>query len=497
MPDPYQQLLPQLQRLHRLRGAMALLSWDQEVTMPAAGIASRAGHRATLAELIHAQITDPALGELLDAVADRDDLPPPARADLREARRARDRAVKLPASLVRELAEATALAQADWQRARADDDWPRFAPHLARLVELKRREATALGAAAEPYDALLDEFEPGLRAAEVAEIFDGLRRALAELVSRFAARDPQALALPPGPYPLATQETLSRRILTAMGYDFEAGRLDVSAHPFTESMGRGDVRVTSAFHPDNLLSGLTSTMHEGGHALYEQGLPAELHEQPAGQAVSVAVHESQSRLWENHVGRSLPFCRWLAPILALAFPRRLGGLTPEALYRAANVVQPSPIRIEADEVTYNLHVVLRFEIERALFSGALEPDGVPEAWRTILRRDLGLEVEDDRHGALQDIHWSLGVFGYFPTYTLGNLYAAMFWEQARRELPELDDHVARGDFAGLRGWLREKIHARGSILTAAELCREITGRDLASDDFIAHLKAKHTALARR
>jgi carboxypeptidase Taq len=296
-------------------------------------------------------------------------------------------------------------------------------------------------------------------------------------------------------YPAAAQQALSRRILAAMGYDFEAGRLDVSAHPFTESMGRGDVRITSAFHPDDLLSGITSTMHEGGHALYELGLPAALHEQLAGQAASVGIHESQSRLWENHVGRGLPFCRWLAPMLAEAFPGPLGGLTPEALYRAANVVQPSLIRIEADEVTYNLHILLRFEIERALFAGQIESAGVPEAWREILRRDLGLELPDDRRGPLQDIHWCLGVFGYYPTYTLGNLYAAMFWRQARRDLPGLDEQLARGHFGELLGWLRRQVHARGSILTAAELCRDVTGRDLTSDDFTAYLAAKHAAVA--
>ncbi len=494
MTDPYLDLLPRLRRIHRLSGAMALLSWDQEVTMPAGGARSRAGHRAALAEIIHAQLTDPEVGKLLADVAARDDLSREARADVRETTRARDRAVKLPAALVRELAETAALAHPEWVKARADDDWQRFAPHLAKLVELKRQEAAALGSVDEPYDALLDEFEPGLRTAEMVEIFAGLRPALADLVGRFTTPDPDALSLPAGPYPAATQGELSRRILTAIGYDFEAGRLDISAHPFTESMGHGDVRVTSAFHADNLLSGISSTMHEGGHALYEMGLPESLRETPAGQAVSLGIHESQSRLWENHVGRGLPFCRWLAPLLAETFADQFGGTTPEAIYRAANVVQPSPVRIEADEVTYNLHIVLRFEIERALFAGQLEPAGVPDAWRQFTRQDLGLDLADDRRGALQDIHWCTGSFGYFPTYTLGNLYAAMFWNQARTDLPDLDQQLAAGEFGSLLGWLREKIHERGSILTAAELCRDITGRDLCADDFVAYLEAKHGEL---
>jgi carboxypeptidase Taq len=290
------------------------------------------------------------------------------------------------------------------------------------------------------------------------------------------------------------QAEICRRLLETIGYDFDGGRLDVSAHPFTESMGLGDVRVTTAYHEDDLLSGITSTLHEGGHALYEQGLPEAHHEAPAGQSASLGWHESQSRLWENHVGRGLPFCRWLAPQLAAAFPEQLADLTAEALYRAANVIRPTPIRIEADEITYNLHIVLRFEIERALFAGELEPAGVPEAWRERARDDLGLELADERQGALQDIHWCVGGFGYFPTYTLGNLYAAMLWQAARSELPDLDRQLAVGETGSLLSWLRAKVHRRGAILTARDLCREATGGELSSEAFVAYLAAKHEAL---
>jgi carboxypeptidase Taq len=491
MTDRTQQLVARLQRLHRLGGAMALLGWDQEVTMPPGGAGSRAGHRAALAETIHELMVDPELGALLDDVAARDDLDPATSADVRELRRSRERAVRVPADLVRDLAEASALAHPEWVAARRDDDWSRFAPHLTRLVELKRREAAVLGIGDEPYDALLDDYEPGLRAATLEPLFADLRTALVDLFGRVATADPTAVALPAGPWDADIQDTLSHRLLKVMGYDFDMGRLDISAHPFTESMGRGDVRVTSRYAADDLLSGLTSTLHEGGHALYEQGLPAELAERPGGQAISLGIHESQSRLWENHVGRGLPFCRWLAPQLREAFPAMLGDLDAMALYRAANVVRPTAIRIESDEVTYNLHIALRFGIERALFSGQLQPADVPTAWRERARADLGVELAGDSDGALQDIHWCMAGFGYFPTSTLGNLYAAMFWNAAREALPDLDTQLAAGQCAPLLGWLREHIHGRGSLLTAPELCRSVTGRDLDAADFIAYLEAKH------
>ena len=363
--------------------------------------------------------------------------------------------MRLPATLVRELAEAVGLAQPDWVAAREQDDWDRFAPHLARIVDLKRREAAELGIGDEPYDALLDEYEPGARTAQLMPVFGDLRTALVDLLGRI---DATAAPLPAGPYPVARQEMLSRDVLAAIGYDLAAGRLDVSAHPFTESPGPGDVRVTSRFAADDLLSGLTATLHEGGHALYEQGLPDHLAELPSGQAVSLGIHESQSLLWENHVGRSRPFCRWLAPRLREAFPTVLAGLDHDALHAALNTVRPGPIRIEADEVHYNLHIVLRLEIERALLAGDLAVNDVPAAWRERARDLLGLKIADHRTGALQDIHWCMGALGYFPTYTLGKLYAAMFWNAARRDLPDLD---------ALR---RRRVHAAAVVAADARPC---------------------------
>jgi len=494
MSDAYARLLELLQPIHRLNHALALLGWDQEVIMPPAGARARAHSRAALAEVIHAKLGDPELGALLADLAPREDLAPAERANVRETRRARDRAQRLPASLVRDLATAAVLAQADWVQARDEDDWARFAPHLDRIVTLKQQEAAALATGAEPYDALLDEFEPGARTADLLPVFASLREALVGLLGRLGdllADVDRPLA---GRFPRARQDALNRHLLAVMGYDFTAGRLDVSAHPFTETMGVGDVRITTRYDEDHLLCGLFSTLHEGGHALYEQGLPAELGDTPAGQAASLGIHESQSRLWENHVGRGLPFCRWLAPVLRERFPDACGQLSADDLYRATNAVRPTPIRIEADEVTYNLHILLRLEIERALLDGALDAASVPAAWRELAREYLGLTVRDARTGPLQDIHWCLGSLGYFPTYTLGNLYAAMFWNAARRALPDLDAELAAGRPAGLLRWLRAEIHARGSLLEAGDLCRAVTGRPLDAGDFIAYLETKYGEL---
>lgn len=494
MLSAYSRLLPHLQQLRRLSGAMSLLGWDQEVTMPPGGGRARAGHRSALAGIIHEKLVDGELGRLLDDLDAATITDPVVQANVRETRRQRDRAAHLPAALVRDQAEAAALAHGEWVRANRDGDWQRFAPHLARLVALKRQEADALQIGDEPYDALLDDYEPGIRVATLLPLMAALRAALTAQLERLGPRLSGAATALAGAFALDRQDELSRRILVAIGFDFDRGRLDTSAHPFTESMGHGDVRITTRHNTDNLLSGLFSTLHEAGHALYEQGLPPEHADTPAGQTASLGIHESQSRLWENFVGRSLPFCRWLAPLLQEIFPEQLTGIAAEDVYRAVNTVAPGPIRIEADEVSYNLHIILRLEIERALISGELTAAAVPSLWREKALEYLGLSLTDDRIGPLQDIHWCTGSFGYFPTYTLGNLYAAMFWQAVRRDLPALDQALAAGDFADLLAWLRRRIHRRGNLVTAAALCREVTGSDLDASYFVAYLESKYGEL---
>lgn len=488
--DPYARLLARARELHDLGSAAAVLSWDQETFLPPKGVAARARQRSTLAGLHHERLCAPALARLLAALADAE-LPPAEAALVREVRRARDRAARLPRSLVVALTEAQSLAQQAWVEARARDDWPAFAPHLARLVDLKRREAQAVGYEGEPYNALLDEYEPGARVEALAPLFARLKAELVPLLAAIAAapRRPDA-ALLRQEFAPAQQEVLCRELLAAVGFDFAAGRLDVSAHPFTSGTNPGDVRLTTHYNPRDLRAALYATLHEGGHGLYEQGFPLEHDGTPLCDAISLGIHESQSRLWENLVGRSRPFLAHWAPRLRELFPAQLGGAGPEDLYRAVNVVEPSLIRIEADEVTYNLHIVLRLELERALLAGDVEVGELPALWNARMRDDLGVTPPDDARGVLQDIHWAFGLFGYFPTYTLGNLYAAQFWAAAQADVPDLPARIGRGEFRPLLDWLRDKIHRHGRQPSAAELCRRVTGRDLDAAPFLDYLRRK-------
>jgi carboxypeptidase Taq len=492
--DPYARLLTLAREVYDLGGVQGLLEWDQEVMMPPRGVSGRARQRATVAAVTHDRLVDPELVSLLTELAGRDLDPWPA-ANVRELKRHHDRAVKVPRELVADLAHAGSLAQEAWATARQQDDWAGFAPHLARLTDLKRREAEAVGYETEPYDALLDEFEPGARAKELAALFADLRVGLAPVVDAVReAADPPSPALWQGTFAAADQDRLSRTVLAAMGYDFNAGRLDVSTHPFTQGFHPGDVRITTRYDEHDLRVGLYASMHEGGHALYELGLPAERDGEPAGGAVSLGIHESQSRLWENQVGRGLPFLSWLGDRLAEVWPDTFAGGAAQALYRAANVVAPSLIRIEADELTYNLHIIVRMEIERALVAGEVAVDDLPDLWREKIREYLGLEVPNDREGVLQDIHWSLGIFGYFPTYALGNLYAAQLFAAARRQLPDLDTQLAAGKTGGLLGWLQANVHGPASLYPAAELCVRVTGEELSTAPFLSYVREKYGAV---
>ncbi len=495
MSDRYTRFLTLVHEVHDLAATMGLLEWDQEVVMPPQGGIGRAHARSTLAALMHDRVVDQELGTLIGELTAAGGGDPWSGANLREMKRQRDRAVKVPRQLVADLAREGALAQLAWAEARQADDWSAFAPNLSRLVDLKRREAEAVGYESEPYDALLDEYEPGARAAELATLFSGLRSGLVTLLDalRGAAHPPDDAPWR-GTFAAAGQDRLGRHVLAAMGYDFAAGRLDISTHPFTQGMGPGDVRITTRYDEADLRTGLYANLHEGGHALYEMGLPPEHARAPVGSAASVGIHESQSRLWENLVGRSLPFISWLQPQLAELWPDAFAGADAEDLYRAANVVEPSLIRIEADEVTYSLHIILRMEIERALVAGEVEVADLPALWREKVRKYLGLEVPSDREGVLQDIHWSLGIFGYFPTYALGNLYASQLFAAARRHLPDLDAQMARGELGNLLGWLRSNVHGPGSLYRAGELCVRVTGEPLSPEPFLAHLRTKFGAV---
>lgn len=486
-------LLAAWTEIRSLAGVEMLLAWDQETMMPAGAAEARAAQLATVAGLRHAKLVNDELQESLAACESEAADQPVIAAMLREARRSANRARRIPEALARELAAAKSRGVAAWQRARAANRFAEFRDPLVRLLELTRLEANALDAAA-PYDALLDEYEPGARTAELEALFAPLEASLSRLVHEVATARPRVDGtMLRGRFPLAQQLALGRMIGQCAGFEFTRGRLDASAHPFCMGIAASDVRLTWRGDVADFRPGLFGILHEVGHGLYEQGLPAAWQGSPLAEPASLGIHESQSRLWENHVGRSVEFWTWLLPHFRAAFPDS-SATRPADIALALHAVQPSAVRVDADETTYNLHIVARFRLERALFSGQLEVDDLPAAWNDEIRRLLPVDIPDDNHGVLQDIHWASGLFGYFPTYTLGNLTAAQLFEAALRDDEELRDHIARGDFGPLLRWLREKIHRRGASLPPAELVAAATGEPLSAAPFLRHVTSHCRAL---
>lgn len=493
----YGELTRLLREVAVLSSATETVNWDQETYMPPAAAPLRAEQMAALASIVHERRTSPRIAELLaaceaDAALQAD---PDAAANLRNLRRDYDRVVKLPPDLVRETAEVTSRAMNAWRDARAANDFAAFAPWLERVVELNRRKTEALGwpEGGEAYDALVDEFEPGMTTAEIHRVFGALRAGLTPLIRAVAESGTRPdTAWQQLRVPVDRQAAFNLEVVRRMGFDLDAGRLDISTHPFCIGLGPGDTRLTTRYAEDQFPSALASTLHEGGHALYEQNLPkAERFGEPLAEAASTGIHESQSRTWENLVGRSRPFWEWALPEIQRAFGvPALDALDVETAYRGMNVVEPNLIRIESDEATYNLHIMLRFDLERALLSGDLAVADLPGAWSERVRADLGLEVPDHARGSMQDIHWSMGAMGYFPTYTLGNLYAAQLWGTIREQLPDLDGQIRRGEFGALLAWLRANVFAHGRRYTAPQLCERITGRPLSHEPLLRYLEEK-------
>jgi carboxypeptidase Taq len=492
----YAQLRTELRDVATLGSIGSVLGWDQETYMPAGGAALRGDQAGLMARLVHERATSARVGDLLAACeADGAVMGDGASAaNVREARRDYDRATKLPTELVAELARVGSLAQEAWKDARARSDFASFEPRLSELVGLVREKARCLGGAGatELYDALLDEFEPGMTGARLETIFSPLRARLAPLIAQVAGKgevvDRTVLEIE---VPPAKQEAFARVVLEAMTFDTSAGRLDTTTHPFCSGIGPGDTRLTFRYSKEGFLEPLYGVMHEAGHGLYEQGLPKGEHfGEPLGESISLGIHESQSRMWENFVGRSRSFWAWAYPRAREVFGPVMDEFGVESMYRAANIVKPSFIRVEADETTYNLHIMVRFEIERGIVSGALAVKDIPGEWNRLYRDYLGLRVPDDRHGCLQDVHWSFGAFGYFPTYTLGNLYAAQLWETINAQIPSLPAQMERGELGALREWLRANIHAHGKRYRAEDLCRRITGQSLSPDALMRHLEGK-------
>lgn len=496
MSDHYTTLTRRLREIATLGSVGELVAWDQETMMPRSAAPFRAEQLAVVSSLVHQQATDPAMGDLIAACEADTTLSadPATAANLRDIRRDYDRARTLPTALVAEISETSSLAMEAWKLARENNVFADFAPWLEKQLTLQRRKAECYGAPAggELYDALVEDYEPGIRSADIERVFGPLREGLQPLIEAIAASpdriDP---VLERMPLPPARQHVFNHMVLTQIGFDLTAGRIDVSTHPFSTGLGPGDTRITTRYRDDGFLDSLGSTMHEAGHGLYEQGLPkAERLGQPAAEALSLGWHESQSRLWENQVGRSRAFWTWAGAVARGIFGEGVSQFTDEDFYRAVNIVRPNLIRVESDEATYNLHIMLRFDLERAMIRGDLTVTDLPGAWNDRIAQDLGLTVPDDRRGCLQDVHWSMGSIGYFPTYTIGNLYSAQLWDAVVAALPDIDQQIQEGDFSALLDWLRDNVHAHGRRFPATELSMRATGQPLGSTPLLRYLSDK-------
>ena len=472
----------------------ALLGWDERTMLPPAGGAYRAEQMTVLAGLLHDRLTDPQLGQWLGELRASPDAADPTSdrgATIRQLKRRYDKKVKLPRRLVEELTRTAVLAEQAWQEARRQSNFAALRPWLEKMFALKREEADALGYAEQRYDALLDDYEPEARTARVAEVLAGLRAELVPLVEAIgqSPRRPD-VSLLQRRYPVAVQEQFGREAAERIGFDFRRGRLDVTAHPFCSGMGPDDCRITTRYNEHFFNEAFFGILHEAGHGIYDQGLRSDQYGLPLGEANSLGIHESQSRLWENLVGRSRPFWDYFFGPAQQRFPEALGDVALDDFYFAINAVEPSLIRVEADEATYNLHILVRFELELALLDEDLAVADLPGAWNEKYRHYLGIEPPNDAQGVLQDVHWSAGLIGYFPTYALGNLYGAQFFAAGDRALGGLTRQFAQGEFAPLRQWLREQIHVHGQRYRSEDLVQRVTGEPLGSSALMQHLRGK-------
>jgi carboxypeptidase Taq len=494
----YTELINRFKDYSLLGSCASVLGWDERTYMPREGSAYRAEQMAVLARLAHETLTAPRIGRLLAEVEGSEIVregESVLAVNVREIRRLYNRAVKLPKKLVEELARTTTQAQGVWQEARKNNDFETFRPWLEKIVTLKREEAAAIGYEDSPYDALLDEYEPGATTREISEVFAALRKELTPLLSAIlqSGRKPRRELLH-REYPVERQEAFGKEAAAAIGFDFDSGRLDTTTHPFCSGIGPGDCRITTRYNARFFNESFFGILHEAGHGIYEQGLDPEHAGTPMGSAASLGIHESQSRLWENQVGRGRPFWEHFFPRVRKAFPEALRRVGLDDFLFAINDVQPSYIRVEADEATYNLHIILRFELEQALVGGDLKPADVPGVWNEKFHASFQLTPPNDAQGCLQDIHWSMGGLGYFPTYTLGNLYAAQFMERARRDLGDVDDDFRRGEFGRLKTWLNERVHRPGQRHRAPELCRRVSGKTLSHKPLLMYLRNKYGPL---
>ncbi|HEX5173661.1 MAG TPA: carboxypeptidase M32 [Gaiellaceae bacterium] len=490
MADALERLKERLGEVLDLNKVVRLLSWDQQTMMPPAGTAHRADQMSTVSRLAHELFTDPETGRLLDELKPLEDSLDPDSDDaalIRLTRRDYEKSVQVPGALRAAMARASAEARPVWVKAKAESDFKSFLPWLERIVELKLEYVDCVaGAAAERYDVLLDDYEPQTTTAEVRTLFDELKPAIVELIAELRQRDVDDSFLH-GDFPPDRQRALAHEVVDLFGHRPDSWRIDPTEHPFASGPGRDDVRITTNYHPDSLES-LFSTMHEYGHGLYSHQQPKHLERLPTGQACSLGIHESQSRLWENLVGRSLPFWRLFYPRVQKTYPEQLRDVDLERFHAAVHVVKPALIRIQADEVCYGMHVMLRFELEQDIVEGRVELRDLPQRWNEKMWDYLGVEVPDDGHGVLQDVHWSGGSIGYFSTYLIGTVASVQIWEAVGRDVPQLEEHVGNGEFTPLRTWLGEHVHALGRKFSPQETLRRATGSSIAAQPYLDYLR---------
>jgi carboxypeptidase Taq len=490
--DALAELKARLEQIQSLGAISSLLVWDQRTIMPPAGGPNRGAHLALLQELSHEALIDPAVGRLLDELRPVEDSLDPDSDDaslIRLARREYDKAVRVPAELAGEMARAASDSAAIWLEAKMTSNFELFLPALEHAVELRRRYIACFDPTDEPYDILLDDFEPETKSADVTRIFAEIKAELIPLIAELREREVDDSFLT-GEFPIEPQIALGEEIVDLFGHRPDSWRIDPTEHPFAAGAGVDDIRVTTHYYPDSLES-VFSTMHEYGHGLYQHQIRRDIAHLPIGSSSSLGIHESQSRLWENLVGRSMPFWRFFYPRLQRSFPDQLGGVELDRFYAGINKVQPSLIRIRADEVTYGMHVILRFELEQDIVNGRVDLRDLPRIWNERMFEYLGIEVPDDAHGVLQDVHWSAGLIGYFSTYLLGTVMSVQLWEKMVEDVPDLEDQVERGEFGALRGWLGENVHASGRKYPPQETLRRAVGSTIDARPYLAYLKRKY------
>jgi len=496
MEEKLKQLRDILAEISDLNYAAALLGWDQQTYMPSGGAEARGNQLALLGRLAHERATSPELGKLLDELKPNAAGLDPDSDDARLVKvtaRGYEKAVRVPVKHVVEFSQATTLGQQAWVEARAKSDFSIFRPHLEKIVALRQEYAAFFPNFEHPYDALLDDFEPNMSTADVKAIFDGLRPKQVELIKAIAGKPQVDDSFLHQPFDEKKQWDFGVEVITKFGYDWNRGRQDKAAHPFTTGFSVNDVRITTRVDPNFLNSMIFGTMHECGHALYGMGIAPEFERNTLGGGASLAVHESQSRMWENLVGRSFPFWQHFYPRLQETFPQ-LAGVPLEKFYKGINKVQPSLIRVEADEATYNLHIMLRLEMEIALLEGKVAAKDMPDLWNAKMQEYLGVTPPNDAKGVLQDIHWSFGAIGYFSTYALGNLVSVQLWEKINQDIPDLVEQIRQGKFEALLGWLREKIHRHGAKFEPQELVQKVTGSKIDPAPYVRYLTKKYSEI---